>query len=366
MGLFDWLLSKVSKNTSVPTIPGSGTYSIAIVGESRYQAALASICNGRSEEGYEKIVQAVLIYEDDNPYDDKAIRVEIQGQTVGYLSRENARLYRKRREAAGQKGITITCSAKIVGGWYRSPTDIGHFGVKLDLPIADHDADDPKEPSLASDFSFVIDHPNPEGLAQANMGDSVKFWAPKDSPTKIIVYRRGSVGGDGKLGQVPRTYAQIIANHLLRGLPIETEIVAVTASTCTIHCKLVQAEEIKRAKEKEQEILRAELAKPYSPRKPFEFGIDAKSYTLDIGEQLRLARIPSLDEWIEDTAGATLTFTNLEGSKTLQKRDEPGIKKKIIRLINTSGDPDIRVIAKTNEKHWYQSEYTLRLTPRPR
>jgi hypothetical protein len=69
-----------------------------------------------------------------NPYDSKAIRVDIQGNTVGYLSRENARQYRKRLEKAGHKGMTATCFAMVVGGWDRGSGDKGHFGVRLDLP----------------------------------------------------------------------------------------------------------------------------------------------------------------------------------------------------------------------------------------
>lgn len=54
--------------------------------------------------------------------------------TVGYLSRKNAREYRKRLKKAGYQGITATCFAIIVGGWDRGGGDRGHFGVKLDLP----------------------------------------------------------------------------------------------------------------------------------------------------------------------------------------------------------------------------------------
>ncbi|MCI2425273.1 hypothetical protein LM599_04640 [Candidatus Acetothermia bacterium] len=146
-------------------------------------------------------------------------------------------------------------------------------------------------------------------------------------------------------------------------MPIETEILDVTTSTCTIRCRLVQAEEVNRAKEKEQEKLRAELTKPYRPKKPVEFSIDAKSYVLDIEERLRLTQIPSIDECIHDIHGAVFVFASIDGKKTVEKGDEPDIKKKIVRLTHTFGDLDFRVISKSNEKHWYKSEYKLQVTP---
>lgn len=71
------------------------------------------------------------------PYDNKAIRVDIQGETVGYLSRELARNFRERMKEAGHPGLTARCSAIIVGGWDRGGGDIGYFGVKIDLPTDD-------------------------------------------------------------------------------------------------------------------------------------------------------------------------------------------------------------------------------------
>src|SRR5688500_11155797 len=112
MGLLDWLFGRSGKDKPIAKLSGPDTFSIDIVGESKYQPALASICGGRTDESQEKIVEAVLVHEDNNPYDDKAIRVDIQGKTVGYLSRENARQYRKKLEEADHKRTTATCFAK--------------------------------------------------------------------------------------------------------------------------------------------------------------------------------------------------------------------------------------------------------------
>jgi len=134
MGLLSWLFGGSKPSNPLANLPGPGTYSIDIVGESHYQRALESICGGRTEDSQRKEVVATLVHENDNPHDNKAIRIDISGKTVGYLSRDNARDYRKKLKEAGHPGITATCSAIIVGGWDRGSGDKGHFGVKLDLP----------------------------------------------------------------------------------------------------------------------------------------------------------------------------------------------------------------------------------------
>lgn len=120
----------------VATLPGSGKYAFDIVGEASFQEELEEICGEKTEEGYSEIVEAIIIHEDDNPYDEQAVRVDIEGYTVGYFNRESARNYRAQLKNMGYEGMTTKCSAMIVGGWNRGGGDTGKFGVKLDLPIS--------------------------------------------------------------------------------------------------------------------------------------------------------------------------------------------------------------------------------------
>lgn len=139
MGFFSWLFGKEEATpVAIANLSGPGTYALDVVGESNYQAALESICGGRSISSQGKKVEATLIHEDDNPYDDQAISVSIQGKTVGHLTRNDARKYRKQLKQAGYPGITAKCSAMIVGGWDRGGGDRGHFGVRLDLPTKEN------------------------------------------------------------------------------------------------------------------------------------------------------------------------------------------------------------------------------------
>lgn len=140
MGFFSRLFGRRAEQPAtagdpVVFLPGPGTFSLPIVGESKYQAALGSICGPRSKDGENRSVEALLVLEDSNPYDPKAVRVDIQGKTVGYLSREYARQYRKRLEKTGYARAHARCRALIRGGWDRGRGDRGHYGVSLDLPM---------------------------------------------------------------------------------------------------------------------------------------------------------------------------------------------------------------------------------------
>ena len=98
MRLFSWLCgtpppARGRRIVAQAELPGPGTFEIEVVGESHYQEALVQICGGRSEESARFVTTAVLVLDDDNPYDAKAVRVEIDGHAVGHMSRENARQF---------------------------------------------------------------------------------------------------------------------------------------------------------------------------------------------------------------------------------------------------------------------------------
>jgi hypothetical protein len=109
-------------------IKGPGKFAVDVVGVSRRQDVLeAAAAQGAVHD-------ARLILEDDNPHDDQAVRVEIDGRMCGYLSREIARRYRANLAAAGDEHLTVRCKGKIVGGFETPSGERAHFGVRLDLP----------------------------------------------------------------------------------------------------------------------------------------------------------------------------------------------------------------------------------------
>jgi hypothetical protein len=116
-------------------IQGQGLFACPIVGESHYQKALELICGGRTEDGEDdRPVVACLNYEPTNRYDPQAVRVDIGGFPVGYLSRDMAKAFRRAVQKAGGEDLTeFEVAAVIRGGWDRGPDDRGHYGVWLDL-----------------------------------------------------------------------------------------------------------------------------------------------------------------------------------------------------------------------------------------
>ena len=115
-----------SGGVALARLGGTGDYDFAIVGESKYQPALKRIA-GKGEVRHKCTARIYL--EDSNPYDAKAVRVDIDGDTVGYFSREDAQAYRKQVAMHGR--VIGECGAMIVGGGKGRS-----LGVWLDLPVA--------------------------------------------------------------------------------------------------------------------------------------------------------------------------------------------------------------------------------------
>jgi HIRAN domain len=111
---------------------------LEVVGESRYQDALWMIVGGRRSDPVRFAVEAVLEPEPQNPYDPNAVKILVEGHHVGYLSRENAALYRPGLLRLIEESPTgrVALEGQIVGGGPRRD-GIGLLGVFLDHDPAD-------------------------------------------------------------------------------------------------------------------------------------------------------------------------------------------------------------------------------------
>lgn len=109
-------------------------FPLACVGESHYQDELQSVCGPPNEESSDLEVVATIALEDTNPYDRDAVRVDVEGRTVGYLSRPDARAYREALKSASTSEV-LECRGRIRGGWNRGEKDRGFFGIYLDLAL---------------------------------------------------------------------------------------------------------------------------------------------------------------------------------------------------------------------------------------
>lgn len=121
-------------------LQGPGKFAVEVVGASRRQDAIEAIVAREGRSGRTVTVDAVLLLDDANPHDPNAVRVEIDGALVGYLSRDNARRYRADLAAAGTPHAIVRCKARIVGGFATESGERAHFGVRLDLPPIEGDA----------------------------------------------------------------------------------------------------------------------------------------------------------------------------------------------------------------------------------
>lgn len=131
MGLF----SEFTMEIEDVFIEGNGHYNLEVVGELLYQKYLKHLSASCKKTAGRRGLVAKLHYENANPHDKKAIRVVINGGTVGYLSRKDARLFRKRIEEVGMEGLVISCNAEIVGGSRVGLLRKTDYGVWLDLPL---------------------------------------------------------------------------------------------------------------------------------------------------------------------------------------------------------------------------------------
>ena len=113
--------------------PSTGCFGFEVVGESNYQPALAAAAGGHPARGDGIEVTAWLVPEDSNRFDPYAVAVQVDGNTVGYLSRDDARSFRRRLGQKGLTGSTSTCDAAIVGGGERSDGTAMFYGIRLDL-----------------------------------------------------------------------------------------------------------------------------------------------------------------------------------------------------------------------------------------
>jgi len=106
----------------------SDFYSYDIVGEQSYQENIKRIAGEKQEVSKAFETRARVVSEPNNSFDKNALKVQINGLTVGYIPKKDAASVSKQ-----VKKIDTVVPALIVGGWKDSESE-GNFGVKLALP----------------------------------------------------------------------------------------------------------------------------------------------------------------------------------------------------------------------------------------
>ncbi|MCA9831758.1 MAG: HIRAN domain-containing protein [Dehalococcoidia bacterium] len=115
-GLFKRRESSDSKSAQATLYEGNTT--LEVVGESRYQDDIWRIVGGRRSGGVRHPVLAVLRPEPNNKFDPNAIAVQVEGRTIGYLSRDVAARYRPGLIKLMQRSTNglVVLRGTIVGG----------------------------------------------------------------------------------------------------------------------------------------------------------------------------------------------------------------------------------------------------------
>ena len=126
VGVVIWYVLRAKKEVSETNINpalSNTSYAYNIVGEQSYQNNLKKIAGPKEEESKFFECYAKVSSEPLNQYDKNAVKVEINGLLVGYLSRSEA------AKLAG-KVVNKTVPAVIDGGW-KDEESTGSYGVKL-------------------------------------------------------------------------------------------------------------------------------------------------------------------------------------------------------------------------------------------
>ncbi len=281
-------------NEEVSCTP-TGTFDVIVVGVYFHQEALEKICRNKREEDIEMIMRAEIVPEEGNCYDSNAVRIEIEGETVGHLSRQNALKWRGKMISEGISGA-VTCPAKI--RWDRNTLAAGSYGVWLDLDLTLSDSvpvintnENQQDPDFqrflqADGLIFFVDNFSIQDTTRTGM--SVKLWIPKvKDPDTVYIYDRSAPYGP--FGIVPSKYSDIVASHLLSAMNYDARIVKLTYNTCKIKCKLFSREEDERRKEEHKASLKEELTKSYKPKKPIMLTIAVeKKKGIRVGDKLTI------------------------------------------------------------------------------
>lgn len=130
MGLLSWIFGRGRRRG---VVVGDGEFEYHLVGTSHYQAALETICGGKTRDSAHHFCAALVTPQPNNPYDRHAVVVAIFGMIVGHLDRDDAREFIRALRHGGY--ADAACEASIVGGWDRGHDDTGYFGVRLNAAL---------------------------------------------------------------------------------------------------------------------------------------------------------------------------------------------------------------------------------------
>lgn len=124
-------------------------YPLQVEGESYHRDEIEEVTGymGEDEGINADDFIAHLILDNRNLNDANAVAVEIDGKTVGNLSRPNAKRYRAKLLELGLSDVVGECYASIRGGGFKNSTgEQIEFGVRLDIDLDELKVEPPPKP----------------------------------------------------------------------------------------------------------------------------------------------------------------------------------------------------------------------------
>jgi hypothetical protein len=111
----------------------TGTFQVAVAGTSHYRTAIESIASNKQGRSALAICLAYLEFDNQNQYDQSAVRIIVCGQLVGHLPASYAKTYRSYLSELPPHIKHVSAAAAITGGM-RTNDRAYEYTIELDIP----------------------------------------------------------------------------------------------------------------------------------------------------------------------------------------------------------------------------------------
>jgi|GEM_PF-2307344 len=131
-----------------------------------------------------------------------------------------------------------------------------------------------------NELIFHLNSVNRSILQICEVGDIVSLWVKPDKSGVVVFTNKGGLmGGEGKMGYVPRHLQERIIENISKGGLYNSEIISISDESCEIKNQELTPEEVKRigqeAMDRYYKRIADEISKPYKPKGSFNinFGL---------------------------------------------------------------------------------------------
>ncbi|WP_028102146.1 hypothetical protein [Pseudoduganella violaceinigra] len=112
-----------------------GRFQLEVLGESRYSDTIRELAGEHGDGAADTRLKALLLADDNNPYEDKAVAVFLNSEMVGYLAPKDAMAFRTMLARQAIPGQLTSTDAVIRGGQLYQGKRLS-YTVLLDVNVA--------------------------------------------------------------------------------------------------------------------------------------------------------------------------------------------------------------------------------------